>query len=356
MTGVPEIDVAPLLDLVITGRSPDQPDAGDRSVGEVAAAIDEAARDVGFFTVVGHGVDPALVADLHDASRRFFALPDATKAEIAMARGGRAWRGWFPLGGELTAGVPDQKEGLYLGSELGRDDPRVAAGRPLHGANLFPAEPADLRELVLRYLDELTRVGQAVLAGMAIGLGLDPGWFARELTADPVVLFRIFHNPPTVPAGSGGTDDERPGTWGVAEHTDYGLLTLLGQDGTPGLEVRTTDGWASVDARPDRFVANIGDMLERLTGGRYRSTPHRVRNTSGIDRLSFPFFLDPSWDAVVDRLPIVDRPVDEGAGDRWDRTSVHGDDGGTYGDYLLAKVTKVFPELATGAEVDAGGR
>jgi isopenicillin N synthase-like dioxygenase len=86
-------------------------------------------------------------------------------------------------------------------------------------------------------------------------------------------------------------------------------------------------------------------MLERLTGGRYRSTPHRVRNAGTGDRLSFPFFLDPSWNASVDRLPIVDRPADGQAADRWDHASVHGFEG-TYGDYILTKVGRVFPELA----------
>jgi isopenicillin N synthase-like dioxygenase len=95
-------------------------------------------------------------------------------------------------------------------------------------------------------------------------------------------------------------------------------------------------------------------MLERLTGGRYRSTPHRVRNAGGVGRLSFPFFVDPSWDAVVDRLPIVDRPLDEDAGERWDRTSVHGFTG-TYGGYILTKVAKVFPELADGSVSESGG-
>jgi isopenicillin N synthase-like dioxygenase len=311
----------------------DQPAA----VVDVAASIDAACREAGFFYVVGHGVDPGLLARLDRAAREFFALPHDDKAEIVMARGGHAWRGWFPLGGELTSGVADQKEGLYFGAELAPDHPRVRTGTPLHGPNLFPRRPAALRDAVLSYMDEMTRVAQQVLAGMAVALGLPPSWFRDHLTADPLVLFRIFRYPTAFPQAADA--------WGVGEHTDYGLVTLLAQDDSGGLEVRTPQGWIEADPLPDSFVCNVGDMLERLTGGRYRSTPHRVRNTSGHDRLSFPFFLDPSWDAVVERLPIVQRPKEDDAAQRWDRTSVHGFTG-TYGEYIVAKVAKVFPDLA----------
>ena len=91
--------------------------------------------------------------------------------------------------------------------------------------------------------------------------------------------------------------------WGVREHTDYGLLTILLQDDTGGLQVRSPTGWIDVPPDPDAFVCNIGDMLERMTAGRYRSTPHRVRNTTRRSRLSFPFFFDPGWDAVVRPVP-----------------------------------------------------
>ena len=311
----------------------------DRDVCAVAEAIDSACRDIGFFVISGHGIDGQVRRDLDDAAREFFGLPDEAKAEIAMPRAGLAWRGWFPVGGELTSGRPDRKEGIYFGEEHGADHPGVRAGRPLHGPNLFPEQPARLRPLVLDYMSALTALGQSVLDAVALGLGLPRTWFRTHLTADPVVLFRIFHYPPSEPAA----DD-----WGVGEHTDYGLLTLLGQDGNAGLQVRTADGWVDVPPDPDTFVCNIGDMLERLTGGRYRSTPHRVLNASGADRLSYPFFLDPSWDAVVGRLPIVERPPDndEAAAQRWDNASVHGFSG-TYGDYLVQKVSKVFPELSS---------
>ena len=92
-----------------------EPLRSGRDAGAVVAAIDAACREVGFFSISGHGVDHTLAEELERASRQFFALPEVTKAEIAMARGGRAWRGWFPVGGELTSGRPDLKEGLYFG-------------------------------------------------------------------------------------------------------------------------------------------------------------------------------------------------------------------------------------------------
>ena len=301
----------PVIDL----RGPDLP-----------ARIEAACRSTGFFYVSGHGVSPTLRSDLDSAARKFFSLPENEKREIEMARGGRAWRGWFPVGGELTSGEADLKEGLYFGTE------EPPGPLPLHGPNLFPLQVPSLRPLVLAYLDELTRVAQDVLRGVALSLGLAEDYFAAGYTANPTVLFRIFHYPP---AGDLG--------WGVGEHTDYGLLTLLLQDDNGGLQVHTPDGWIDAPPLPDTFVCNIGDMLERLTNGWYRSTPHRVRNTSGRDRLSFPFFFDPDFSAEVPPLP-ARAAVSADGHRRWDGQSPLAFEG-TYGDYLTAKVAKVFPEL-----------
>jgi isopenicillin N synthase-like dioxygenase len=334
---LPLVDVAPLLD-----RS---------DVVGVARQLDQACRRFGFVRIAGHGVPDELHERLTARSGEFFALPDSTKAGIEMARGGSAWRGWFPVGGELTSGIPDGKEGIYFGEELPPDHPGVVAGLPLHGANLFPAEPADLGPAVLEWMDAMTSLGLTLLRALAVGLGLDEHWFDDNVTnvpggVGPTTLFRIFHYPP-----EWGDDDD----WGVREHTDYGLLTILAQDGTSGLEVHADElsgngGWIDVPGDPDVFVVNLGDMLERMTRGLYRSTPHRVRNTSGIGRLSFPFFLDPSWDATVTPMPLAELDGDTSAGEprvtreRWDRTDVHAWSG-TYGEYLTAKVSRVFPEL-----------
>ena len=303
----------------------------------VAEQIGRACRAHGFFYVVGHGVDPELCQRLETTSRRFFALDEDAKMEWRMARGGRAWRGYFPAGGELTSGRPDWKEGLYFGSELADDHPLVRARTPVHGHNLFPSVPG-FREEVLAYLEALTRLGHRLMEGLALSLGLEASYFADRYTQDPLILFRIF-NYPSRPAPA-----EADVQWGVGEHSDYGLLTILWQDDVGGLEVKTREGWTGAPPLPGSFVCNIGDMLDRMTGGRYRSTPHRVAlNTSGRDRLSLPFFFDPHFEAKVRPIEGLSAADDDSAS-RWDQSNVHAFEG-TYGDYLLSKVSKVFPEL-----------
>lgn len=323
--GLPILDMTPLLE-----------HGSEAACAALARDITAACRDSGFFYVVGHGVAPALFTELAAASRRFFALPPALKQEIAMARGGRAWRGWFPVGGELTGGAPDLKEGLYFGSELPAEHPRVRAGVPMHGANLFPAQVPELRALVLRYIAAMSTVAQALLVGVARSLGLPGDYFVRHYTAEPTVLFRVFHYPASPASADAG--------WGVGEHTDYGLLTLLAQDEVGGLQVKTPSGWIDAPPIAGALVCNIGDMLDRLTGGEFRSTPHRVRNTAGRSRLSFPFFFDPDFAAEVRPLPRADRPIADDQAERWDRASIHLFRG-AYGDYLLTKVGRVFPAL-----------
>src|ERR1044071_3714692 len=124
-SAIPLIDVAPLI-------------LGTDARQDVAAKIGTACRDFGFFYIVGHGVSRSLQRDLEEQSRAFFAQDIQTKLEISMAHGGRAWRGYFPVGAELTSGKPDLKEGIYFGAELDDDDPHVRAGTPMHGPNLFP--------------------------------------------------------------------------------------------------------------------------------------------------------------------------------------------------------------------------
>ena len=324
-------EALPIIDVGALVRA-----APDRA--DVARRIDAACRAHGFFYVTGHGVDAALIAELEASSRRFFALDETTKMRWRMALGGRAWRGYFPLGGELTSGRPDWKEGLYLGAELADEHPLVQAGTPLHGRNVFPDLPG-FRDTLLAYMAAVTQLGHRLMEGIALGLGLPDDYFAHRYTSDPLILFRLFNYPSRpVPTGT-------EARWGVGEHSDYGLLTILLQDDVGGLQVKTPGGW--VDAPPVRgsFVCNIGDMLDRMTGGLYRSTPHRVAiNRSGRDRVSFPLFFDPGFSSRVERIRGLTEPAVDDAAERWDRANVHAFSG-RYGDYLLAKIGKVFPDL-----------
>ena len=318
--GLPVIDVSALAD-------------GSRGASEVAAAIDHACRAWGFFTIVNHGIPPELERQLELESRQFFNRSLARKQEIAMARGRRAWRGYFGVGEELTSGVPDLKEGLYFGQELPPEHPLVRSGVPMHGPNLFPEDMPQFRATVNAYIEALTSLGHRLMTGISLALGLERHYFERHCTGNPLALFRIFHYPPALP------QDNR---WGVGEHTDYGLLTILKQDDVGGLEVKSGAGWLAVPPIPGTFVCNIGDMLERMTGGLYRSTAHRVRNPSGRSRLSFPFFFDPGFDVRVE--PVPGRAEVEADEPRWDGANLF-DWQGTYGDYLLSKVGRVFPQL-----------
>jgi isopenicillin N synthase-like dioxygenase len=322
---IPVIDISPLR-----GKEP------DRSAAEkIAQQISTACREHGFFYVSGHGVSLELQKKLEIVSHEFFKLSAEEKMKISMQKGGKAWRGFFPVGNELTSGKPDIKEGIYFGTELDKNDPRVIAGTPMHGQNLFPERPAELRETVLQYMDAVTETGHTVMKAIALSLDLPPDYFYSRYTRDPLILFRIFHYP---------YREVNEELWGVGEHTDYGLLTILKQDTVGGLQVKSRGQWIPAPPIENTFICNIGDMLDRMTGGLYRSTPHRVLNTSGKSRLSFPLFFDPGFDTVPKKIENISRPAKDDSAERWDKANVHAFEG-TYGDYILGKVSKVFPEL-----------
>ncbi len=324
MASIPIIDLAPFLN----GRSRD-----------VVNEIRDACAEYGFFCIRNHGVSLELQARLEKLSHEFFALPESQKLSISMNQGGRAWRGFFPVGGELTSGKPDLKEGLYIGEELEPTDPRVARGWPLHGANLFPDSAIpQLRATVLEYTSQLTDLSHTIMEAISLGLDQEADFFHRQYTARPTPLFRIFHYPPIT------AENESSFPWGVGEHTDYGLLTILKQDQIGGLEVKVGETWIPVPPVSNVFVCNVGDMLDFLSRGKYLSAPHRVKNTSGKSRYSYPFFFDPDFAAQVTPLPASGNEEPRRR-QRWDHQDLHAFQG-TYGEYLLDKVAKVFPDLA----------
>jgi len=106
------------------------------------------------------------------------AFEPSDKLKIRMELGGRAWRGYFPVGAELTSGIADQKEGLYFGAERDESHLKVRARAPLHGRNLFP-EDNDLRVIVIDYMDAMTALGRRVMETIALSHGLETNFFSR---------------------------------------------------------------------------------------------------------------------------------------------------------------------------------
>ena len=301
----------------------------------VAEEIGIACKEYGFFYISGHGIALDLEQKLEQVAKDFFALPLEIKQELSLNLGGKAWRGWFPLGQELTSGLPDQKEGIYLGVDLSSSHDEVIQQTPFYGSNLCPNE--EFRITVTDWMKEMRRVGDALIQGIALSLGLECDHFDRHGLSDPLQLFRIFHYPPS-------SEDEQ---WGVGEHTDYGVLTILKQDQQGGLQIKkrdkSSDFWIDAPPISGTFVVNIGDMLEKMTVGHYVSTPHRVKNRSKHARLSFPYFFDPNYFAELSIIENLSPPKVQ-AQVRWDHANVHKIKG-TYGEYLLSKVSKVFPKL-----------
>ena len=264
--------------------------------GRLAEAVGAAARGVGFFYLRGHGIDPRLIEAVFAGAAAFFALSAAEKERHSITRSPHN-RGYVALEGEsLDPGkAADLKEAFNIGLDLAPDDPRVVAGEPFRGVNLWPDLPG-WRETMLAYFDAAWRVGRQLHRAVARDVGLDEDYFEDKLD-QPMATLRLLHYPPQ-PARVA------PGQIGAGEHTDYGDITLLLTDSVGGLEVKRRDGgWIAAPPMPGTFVCNIGDCLMRWTNDVYASTPHRVVNASGRERYSVAFFLDPNPDAEIACLP-----------------------------------------------------
>ncbi len=266
---------------------------------DTARQIGAACRNTGFFYVINHGVPAALVAQTFAESARFFALPDAKKAEIAIENSA-CHRGWFKIGGENLDPAKqkqsgDLKEGVKIGRDLGPDHPKVIAGLPLHGPNQWPDLPG-WRAAMQTYYDAMDQLGRHLLQAFATALELDPTYFDGFLDT-PMTTLGPLHYPPQ----AGHITEAQ---LGAGAHTDFGCLTILAQDDNGGLQVRARNGgWIDAPPIPGSFVVNIGDMMERWTNGVFTSTLHRVINVSGRERYSIPFFFDPDFSAEVRCIP-----------------------------------------------------
>ena len=284
-TSIPAIDV-------------DGADLASPRVPEIARAIDDAFRRTGFCYVTHTGIEAKLTEAVFDASRRFHALGDDAKREVAI---NAFHRGYIAPKSSLirTSSVarvtrPNLSESFMAMHEVAPEDP--AFGKPLQGPNQWPDGLPGFREAVTAYQSAMTDFARRFTRLLALALGL-PATYLDPHFARPTSWLRLIRYPPEPP-------DTPADQYGAAPHTDHGFITFLVQDEHDGLEVRVRDGeWTPAPPVPETFVVNVADMLARWSNDRWLSTPHRVRNRSGRDRFSVPFFWDMDMESEVECLP-----------------------------------------------------
>jgi len=264
------------------------------SSAQLVKDLRAACTGTGFLYVAGHGVPEAAVEGVFDATRRYFAEPEALRLEDKIDD--RFRRGFMPYGINQHPGYePDLKESYEFALDLPLDDPEVLARRPLHGPNRWPAWAPWLEQACMRYLGHTTLLGKNLLRLFALALEQDESFFMQWCNK-PMVQSRLFHYPPQT------VSTER--VLGVAPHTDYGMLTILAQDPIGGLELRKRDGeWVSAPYIEHTFVVNLGDMFKVWTNDLFVSNFHRVVNRTGKERYSIPTFFNLDYDTPVACLP-----------------------------------------------------
>ena len=300
---IPLIDLTPLRD----GSDP----AG------VARALHAASTGLGFIYVTGHGIEPALIEAARAQAFAFFRSRPAIKESVRVSG---AHRGWLAPGGAKMQddAKADLKESFIWGWQDA--DGATPDDHPLRGANRWP--DGEMQAASMAYFRAAHDVAHHLMRGFALGLDLAPDFFLQ--TADrPLSRASYVYYPPQPPEA--GADQ-----FGVGPHTDFGVLTVLCQDDVGGLQVQGLDGdWVHAPPVPGSLIVNVADLLARWTGGAYKSTPHRVVNTSGRERLSLVLAWDPNPETVIDPAQVP------GAGpDRANRI--------TCGDYLLWRFGKAF--------------
>ncbi len=268
-----------------------------RPLEEVADELGRSFAEFGFAVIRDHGISQELIDKAEELSKRFFDLPEDVKRAYHIPGGGGA-RGYTPFGTEKAkdAKVHDLKEFWHVGRSL----PESHDLAEYMSANVWPSELPEFRETFEALYSAFDKAGGRVLEGIAIHLGLERGFFAPTVE-DGNSVMRLLHYPPI-------EGDDAHGAIRAAAHGDINTITLLLGAEEAGLELLTKQGnWLAIDPPEGALVVNVGDMLDRLTNGRLRSTTHRVVNPKGEAahraRYSMPFFLHFRPDYVIETLP-----------------------------------------------------
>tara|TARA_B100000427_G_scaffold16098_1_gene12587 strand:- start:1563 stop:2540 length:978 start_codon:yes stop_codon:yes gene_type:complete len=292
----PTIDLSPAFNGSISDRS------------EVAMQIDSACRSTGFFVAIGHGVEETLLENVINTSREFFHLPVNEKVKVAPP-GPNHFRGYLGLDTTALASTleietpPDLCESFNVSRF---DDPIVRSKVQQVGAeavfceNMWPENPVTLREAYEAYFAEMENLCSEILKLMTIALELPENWFDDKFE-EPTSLLMANWYPPV-------EGEVPPGQLRRGEHTDYGAFTIVAPEQIPGLQISVDNKWVDVGLVENGYVINIGDLLARWTNDRWTSTLHRVvlpdgSNDRERDRISIPFFFQPTYTAEIETIP-----------------------------------------------------
>ena len=269
----------------------------DQPLENIADELGRSFSEYGFAVIRDHGIPLDLIDRAEAKSKEFFALPTEAKMKYKIEGGGGA-RGYTPFGVEKAkdAEIFDLKEFWHVGRSLPEGHPLSEYMAP----NIWPEEVESFRDTFTRLYSAFEQAGLRVLEAIAIHLGLDRNFFAPTVE-DGNSVMRLLHYPPL-------PEDAPDGAIRAAAHGDINTITLLLGAEEAGLELLTRQGdWKAVDVPEGALVINVGDMLDRLTNSRLRSTTHRVVNPRGAavgrSRYSMPFFLHFRPDYVIETLP-----------------------------------------------------
>jgi len=272
------------------------------------ADLRHAARDIGFFYLINHGVDDALQHAVQREARRFFALTEAQKEQVAMIHSPH-FRGYNRAASEITRGQPDWREQFDIGAErpallLSDSDPRW---RRLQGPNLWPDALPTLKPALLDWQRAMTSMALRLLRAFAEALQLPADAFDALYGSKPNEHIKLIRYP-----GQHATQSAQ----GVGAHKDSGFLSFLLQDEQKGLQVEVApDRWIDAAPRAGSFVVNIGELLELATNGYLRATVHRVVSPpADRERLSIAFFLGAQLEANVPLYTLPPHLAEEARG------------------------------------------
>lgn len=262
-------------------------------------ALGTAFNSIGFVTVKNHGLSNGMTQRLYQAVKDFFALSEATKLTYEI-EGISGQRGYTAKGKEHAKGrnVGDLKEFYHVGQEIADHD-LVRLGYP---KNVFPQEVSEFEITTIATYRTLEAAGIEILRAIALYLELDEFYFDDYVRSGNSILRPIHYFP------LADSEPIPPNAVRAAAHGDINLITLLMGASASGLEILRQDGkWIPVTAFPDQIVVNVGDMLERLTNKKLKSTIHRVVNPpeslSHTPRYSIPFFMHPVSEMSLACLP-----------------------------------------------------